>query len=144
MSDEEKKNKSGLVSSGNRGLATRSSGLARRGLELLSSQQGRIIYFPADRSIGTLYVLDLYDPDSDWEELGEALGSIKVPMGKDLHLYVSKEAVTGFSPLSKLKPNDLQSLHLPTDISDAELIHIQGLTGLRSLHISRNQITDAV
>jgi hypothetical protein len=37
MSEEEKKSTSSLVSSGNRGLATRSSGLVKRGLELLSS-----------------------------------------------------------------------------------------------------------
>src|SRR3972149_9745630 len=39
MSDEETKNKTTLVSTGNRGLATRSSGLVKRGLELISTVQ---------------------------------------------------------------------------------------------------------
>ncbi len=37
MSEEEKKNKSSLVSSGSRSLTTRSSKLVKRGLELISS-----------------------------------------------------------------------------------------------------------
>ena len=80
MSKEEKKNKSSLVSSGSRSLTTRSSGLAKRGLELLSSQQERTIHFPEDRSIGILYIRDIDKPGSDWEELGEARGNITVPM----------------------------------------------------------------
>ncbi|MGH7889374.1 MAG: hypothetical protein ACRENF_02345, partial [Thermodesulfobacteriota bacterium] len=66
MSDEEKKNKTSLVSSGGRSLTMRSSGLARRGLELLSSQQYRIIYFPPDRSIGKIIV---YKKDSNKSDL---------------------------------------------------------------------------
>jgi len=79
MSEEEKKNTS-LVSSSSKSLVTRSSGLAKRGLELLSSQKDRTIYFPEDRSIGILYIRDIDKPGSDWEELGEARGNITVPM----------------------------------------------------------------
>ena len=118
MSEEEKKNTS-LVSSGSKSLIARSSGLAKRGLELLSSQQERVIHFPPDRSMGMLSVLDLDNPDSEMEleEISKAQGNITVPMGKYLSLTVSDEAVTDLSYLSKLKPNDLQSLHLPADIS---------------------------
>src|SRR3972149_11341978 len=101
MSEEEKKNTS-LVSSGSKSLITRSSGLAKRGLELLSSRRERVIHFPTDRSMGTVYALDLDNPDSEREELGEAKGIITVPMRMFVDLTVSEEAVIDLSPLSKL------------------------------------------
>ncbi|MBF8302599.1 MAG: hypothetical protein HW396_880, partial [Candidatus Dadabacteria bacterium] len=122
MSDEETKNKTTLVSAVNRGLATRSSGLAKRGLELFSSQQERVIHFPTDCSMGKLYLLNLDNPDSEWEVLGEARGIITVPVGKGLELSVSEEAVKDLSPLSKLKPNDLQELSFFfIELKDVEL-----------------------
>lgn len=53
----------GLVPAGERGLATRSADLAKRGLELLAARQARAVRFPDDRSLGSLYVRDTLAED---------------------------------------------------------------------------------
>ena len=75
----------------------------------------RIIHFPPDRSMGTLYVLGSNRVDTgsydDWELLCEASGKVKVPAGKVLKLVLSKEAADDLSPLSALRSDDLTILY---------------------------------
>ena len=113
MSDKPDPKHGGLVPIGRRGLTTRSSALVRRGLEALASQQPRIVRFPLNRSIGRLFVLN-WDPhgDDECEDFGEARGDITVPAGKGLGLLVSVGASTDLSPLTGLKPDDIQELSL--------------------------------
>ncbi len=131
MSDEKHSNQGHLVPIGSHELTTRSSALVRRGLEALTSQQTRIIRFPADRSMGTLYIPA---PSGHWEEeedLGEARGDVRVPAAKPVGLRVSDEAATDLSPLATLEPNDLQEINLSCrHMNEDQLIHLRGLTGL--------------
>ena len=80
MSDEEKRDKISPVLLGSKSLTTRSSGLVKRGLELLSSQHDRTMYFPTDRSIGVLKVLG---EDNKWIRI-DARGKVIVPVARRL------------------------------------------------------------
>src|SRR3989304_6953361 len=157
MSEEEKKN-TNLVSSGSKSLVTRSSGLAKRGLELLSSPQERTIYFPTDRSIGVLKVLG---EDKRWTGIN-ARGKITVPKGSRLWfdaaepppdaslltliLLFGKKPETHItdSDLSYLQTlNDLQWLDLShTNIVGTGLSYLQGLHSLEILHLKGTMIND--
>src|SRR3990172_4795629 len=158
MSDEEKKKKATLVSTGNRGLATRSSGLAKRGLELLSSHQERTIYFPTDRSIGVLYVLG---EDNKWIRI-DARGKVTIPIGRTLGFHDGSNYFTGgfrhaLSARRSGKPRiydsdliclqelaELQWLYLTgLQITDAGLVHLQGMTTLKKLYLTDTNISDA-
>jgi hypothetical protein len=144
MSDKQQGHPNSLISSGNRGLVTRSSSLARRGLEALQAQQDRVVHFPSNRSMGKLYVRSREAaPEENWEEFGEAQGKVTVPAKKDLRLDVSTEASINLSSLAALNSDDLQSLDLSsTRVSNAELEHIQGLASLRELFLSCTEISD--
>jgi len=109
----------------------------------------RIVQFPKDRAVGRLKLRDTSsDDDSDrgllslpgWVLLGQAQGDVSVPGGKDLSLEVYRD-VTDFSFLADLKPNDLQVLILShKEISDEELVHLKGLTGLLGLDLGSTLI----
>lgn len=118
----------GLVPSENRDLATRSSVLVKRGLNLIS-QQTRIVRFPLDSSLSLkLYVLNADVPmdDEQREKAIQARGDITVPAGKKLRLYGINVEATEIASLRVLKPDDLQELILyGASISDAGLVHIQ-------------------
>ena len=85
--------------------------------------QERIIHFPRDWSIGSLYVVDRAYPTDDywiwlfpWETkwLGEARGDVKVPADKWLRLDVSEKAWSHPRPFAGLKPDDIQILNFFT------------------------------
>jgi Leucine-rich repeat (LRR) protein len=108
------------------------------------SLQGRVVHFPPNRSIGSLV---LYDPGTDIsqasERLGQARGDIAVPPGKKLHLFVSAEAIFDLSPLTLLRPDDVQRLILLEDeVFDEDLERIKHLRFLEELWLS-GQFTDA-
>jgi len=110
----------------------------------------RTVVFPSNRSLGVLFVRRwaAVDPaDMTWEDrftfghwkkLGEALGRVAVPAEMELALLVSDEARDERSPLADLRPNDLQSLHLNTQLADTDLANIKHLTGLRQLIIGNS------
>jgi len=79
-----------IVPSGNRGLTTRSSVLVQRGLDALRFQQPRAVRFPADHSMGMLYMRNRGDPGWNWEKIGEACGNVMVPGSKELSLEVTR------------------------------------------------------
>jgi type II secretory pathway component GspD/PulD (secretin)/Leucine-rich repeat (LRR) protein len=112
----------------------------------------RIVHFPDDRTVGNLKLRDTR-PDIGWDRgylslpgwalLGPAQGDVSVPAGEDLRLEVSGD-VTDFSFLSDLKPNNLQVLILSNKkISDEDLIHLKGLTGLLALSLDTTPIENA-
>jgi len=105
----------------------------------------RIIHFPSDRSMGTLYILDANQVDTgkyeDWEPLCEAAGDVTVPTGKALRLDLQKDAGDDLSPLSALKPNDLQMLFCyGVEIVDDEFKYLSHLTGLQELYLRNTGI----
>jgi hypothetical protein len=152
MSDEFDPKTSGLLPVGSKALTIRSSTLVRRGLEDLKSNQVRIVRFPADRPIGIFRLSD-HDASTlvtkalllfDKKSISEARGNITVPPGKRLFLKIDREASTDLSYLTSLMPDDIYSLNLGwTNVSDAGLANIQGLSGLQDLSLASTQISDA-
>ena len=105
----------------------------------------RVIHFPPERSMGTLYILDSDQVDTssyfDWELLSEAIGDVVVPTGKVLRLNLSKEAGDDLSPLSVIASNDLVVLNFEgVEIADDQLKHIARFTSLRVLNLSDTNI----
>jgi hypothetical protein len=128
------------------------SGLKQRLLQKArSSPDGalppRQVRFPTDRSLGTLWVRDQESSAENyafWESWGEARGVVAIPVGKDLRLVVSPQSATDLSPLSTLRPDDLQYLQLSgTRVSNAGLAHLCTLTGLKVLWLYDTPISDA-
>jgi Leucine-rich repeat (LRR) protein len=104
----------------------------------------RTISFPTNVSMGKLSVRDWGSTEAeDWTDHGEARGDVAVPAGKELQLIVDPKHSGDLSPLADLGPTDLQELILnKTKVSDAELIHLEGLTSLEQLHLNKTLITD--
>jgi Leucine-rich repeat (LRR) protein len=129
-----------------------------------SSDQGRIVHFPKDRSMGTLYIQDVntenwpslfkqWDWDTkatqSWQYFCPAKGNVIVPRGKRLRLRIKQQDKwKDLSPLQKLSPNDLYSLSLRgelltiTNPDDRCIPHIAHLTGLKELDITSSNISD--
>jgi hypothetical protein len=129
-----------------------------------SPTEGRIVHFPTDRCIGTLYIQDegienrhstfrgwvigLDEPRRLWRYFSPAQGDVSVPVGKRLRLSVHENEWKDLSPLQKLRPDDLYSLHLPgnpegiTNPDDRCVPHIAHLTGLKELDIDCSNISD--
>jgi len=120
----------------------------------------RIVHFPTDRSLGKLMIQDAnatrniqtffhwtQTGDSDLEYLGQAQGSVTVPAGKRLVLYVSQDAWRDLSPLSNLKPDDLYTLSIYGPFNGGQLPddrcmpHIAHLTGLKVLRLENTKIS---
>ena len=104
----------------------------------------RTISFPNDVSMGKLSMRDRGSTEpGGWTDLGEARGDVTVPAGKELHLIVHPDYSGDFSPLAGLGSSDLQELILnKTKVSDAELVHLEGLTSLEQLYLNETLITD--
>lgn len=56
---------------------------------------------------------------------------------KDLDLFGTNVSDQGLSALSRMK--NLRDLHLPTSITDEGLVHLEGLSQIRSLKLSNNR-----
>lgn len=65
MNENNKNEQTGLLYSGHQGLTKQSVNLVRRGLNHLSNREPRIVSFPKDWSLGTLYTVD--DGTEVWE-----------------------------------------------------------------------------
>lgn len=105
----------------------------------------RLVRFPATHSMGQLFVRTwARERYTFWEPCGEARESVLVPAGKELRLNVSPHAALDLSPLARLQADDLQYLQLSgTRVGNADLVHLQGLTGLRVLWLYDTRISDA-
>lgn len=108
-------------------------------------QKPRRVKFPRHRSLGTLYLkfLSVFSgPRIYGTELGPARGEVIVPAGKKLQLIVDEKGARDLSPLAKLAPWDMQMLSLQSsDVKEADLVHIEGLTWLEWLDLSCTEIT---
>ena len=135
-----------------RALAERSTDMVRRGLDLARTldardiaarSQPRVVRFPEDHSIGTLYIRDCADEGGDWPYLGDARGVVMIQPDQDLMLVSEGIDIA----LAGLAPGDLQVLRFPDTgvelVDDAGLVHLQHLTGLRELALGGTQVTDA-
>ncbi len=72
----------------------------------------------------------------DWKDYGYSRGDVPVPEGKELQLTVIFEAFENRSCLSSLKPDDIQELSINSrEIADTDLAYIKDLTGLESLSL---------
>lgn len=101
----------------------------------------RIVRFPADRTLGTLFVRERKSGSFlDWKRLGEAAGDVAVPAGKGLRLDVREGGVADLDLLGTLQADDLQACFL-YGIADDDLTHILRLTGIRELYLSGEGIT---
>jgi hypothetical protein len=108
----------------------------------------RTLKFPADRSLGTLYVRK--PSEAGWlswvlrgKRLKEAKGEMIIQSGYDLCLLVNHAEMNDMSPLLALDPNDLQALVFPLGIvNDDSLFYIQRQSGLELLRIDFRQIGD--
>jgi tRNA A-37 threonylcarbamoyl transferase component Bud32/peroxiredoxin/Leucine-rich repeat (LRR) protein/multidrug resistance efflux pump len=117
--------------------------------DISTAGEGRILYFPADRSLGELFVRparaiwSYTNVLDDWERFADAKGKVAVLPGQELRLDVSAEGVKDLSPLASLAPDDLRVvLFLRSDPGDECLKHVGRLTGLRYLRVSTGHITD--
>lgn len=100
----------------------------------------RTLRFPEDRSLGYLYTM--LPQDLTVEQLGEAKGEIQVDAGLHVWLQVEFNAAADLSPLVKLAPDDLYGIDLSaTLVTDDQLRHLAGLTGLRNLLLNGTAIT---
>ncbi|MHC4204435.1 MAG: hypothetical protein ACYSTT_07265 [Planctomycetota bacterium] len=116
----------------------------------LTAGQERILHFPNDRSIGSLYVVDRVYPTDDiwawlfpWEMkwLSEARGNVKVPADKWLRLDVSEKAWSRPKPFAGLKPDDIQILNFSTyKYADTSVLEdVRQLTALEVLNLAQTE-----
>lgn len=129
---------------------------------------GRVVRFPANKSLGSLHIRDdntswlLFKP---WQPLCDAKGYVVVPPSKALLLDMTERTDDiDFSSLAALRPQDLQALvvqrtniYLPvvsrmndlhwlllagTDIRDCDLASLIGLSKLERLDLTSTKVTD--
>jgi|GEM_PF-3087527 len=104
------------------------------------------IHFPADRPIGVLYTRprDAKEwPGSDWSQLREAVGEVTIPAGRQVRLELSAGNRAGLSPLRRIEPDRLQSLHVrDTDLRGEALADLAHLTGLEEVNLLNSPIGD--
>jgi len=135
------------------------------------SARPRILHFPTDRSLGTVYIRDAsvrreietfhhwIDGTHDrWETLGEAQGDVSIPAGQIVKLRVSVAGWKNPSPLARLTADDIDKLVIDglgasreegeahgifrTDSAgDAIMPHLAHLTGLKELNLSLTFVT---
>jgi Leucine-rich repeat (LRR) protein len=81
----------------------------------------------------------------EWNEYAEARGKLLVPPDRDVWLSVSYDAMANLTPLSALAPSDLQVLSITCNrrFDDAQLRHIENLTGLAGLALWETGTGDA-
>ena len=120
----------------------------------------RVVHFPKDRSLGKLFIQDMKESDEfaywfHWTRIGEesrylcqARGDVRVPVGMRLILAINPAVLNDLSGLKKLGPDDLYGIVFdasprhPARATDDSLSYLTHLTGLKSLNISRTDITD--
>jgi Leucine-rich repeat (LRR) protein len=114
------------------------------------SEKKRILVFPEDRSVGTVWVRERgssdYRDDMDaakWEKVSEARSRVEIGGDRDVKLQVEKADRTDLSFLKNLKADDLYALSLgwvPTP--NVQLQALEHLTGLGELELMETSITD--
>lgn len=103
----------------------------------------REIVFPEDKVVGKLKARPIgSDNPRDWQELGDARGSIKAPATHDIMLDLTNYNISDISFLTSLNPDDLQELVLEgCNIGDDNLSSMDVLR-MKGLNLNNNPITD--
>jgi len=92
-----------------------------------------ILRFPQDRAFGHLSV---GGGRFNWQR--EAKGEVSVPVGTDVHLFVSEWSLQDLSWLMTLPPDVITAMRLaPATLPCGQLSHITKLKGLRELQFER-------
>jgi len=106
------------------------------------SSDGRTLHFPSSVIVGSLFVRDLGSTDiKAWTRLGNALGDVKVPTGKEVRLMVD---TSDLFFLRALAPDDIQALNLSrTKASDAEVEPVMSWTSLQTLDLRGTEVSEA-
>lgn len=104
----------------------------------------RRVKFPSTPILGLLFIREWGMPGyGGWQQHAEARGEIDVPPGKELMLQLNWRASTDLAPLARLRPNDLQWLDCrDSQINDAQMAHLKGLTQLHDLGLGHTAIGD--
>jgi hypothetical protein len=109
-----------------------------------NTEAGRVVRFPANRSLGFLHVREAsiswlsFEP---WKPLGVAKGCVKVPKGKALLLDMTNRTDKhDFSFLASLQPQDLQALVLQH--TNADIRVVSRMNDLRWLLIAGTKVRD--
>ena len=118
----------------------------------------RVVHFPSDRSLGMLMSRNRGAADVslhwwwghfiEWQYIGEAMGDVSIPAGKQLALIVSPGGWKDLSPLANIGPDDLDMLVIkcprraPAKPDDKCLSYIAGLTGLKVLILEYTDISN--
>ncbi len=100
----------------------------------------RVLEFPRDESLGTLFLRRKGAPDREpWERVGAARGKIGIPPNQDVRVQVQVDNIEAFTAL---EPDDIQVLSLwNTNVRDRDLEAIKHLTGLRELDIRQTRVS---
>ena len=111
----------------------------------LSTGGTKVLHFPADRSLGKLFVEDESD---GWNFIGPAQGDVVVPADRNIKLQINfrEPRPIDLSGLSKLGPSDIHELSLQSSIRRTSanrpaLESIAHLTGLQVLSLGNTGVT---
>lgn len=119
------------------------SGGAAETAEASSDAPVREIAFPEDKVVGRLKARPAgSDNPQEWQELGDARGTVKAPPTHDIMLDLTGYNITDISFLTSLNPDDIQELVLEgCNIGDDSLSSVDVLR-LKGLNLNGNPITD--
>ncbi len=111
----------------------------------------RVLHFPADRSLGSVQVLDErierridglnYWEDGalqEWQYVGQARGEVEIPAGKRVRLDLNRRSGNDLATLAKLGPDELYELRIGERADDRCLHHVVHLSGLKVLEFPRS------
>lgn len=118
----------------------------------LGPPPARIVQFPEDHSMGTLYVQawDTWQStartshtlDQNWQPYEAAQGAVAIPEGMAVRLVPEGSAVYDLYPLASLGADDIQSIDFRrTEIQDDQVQYIEGMR-LNELLFEHTEITD--
>lgn len=142
------------AATGERDLSSGPGAVALSGSRKPAGTAERSLQFPADVSLGDLYVSERVDADPEpylatwrqngWESFSPARGTVLVPAGKRVRLVVhSRSALENLSSLGALGPADLDELILSAwaaqglDVEPALVSYIRNMTGLQALALEQ-------
>lgn len=99
------------------------------------------VKFP-ETSLGEILVESADDPDY-WEGIGEARGTVKIPVGSNVQLEVRKEKPMHLAGLKELDPHALQSIDFSeSEVEDDDIQYLLHFSKLHEVDLSYTSISD--
>ena len=112
------------------------------------SDVGKVLHFPPNRILGTVETRPIRERTTlpefvgEWENPVEATGTVHVPPGHEVQLWVSADAAKDLSFLRKLPADGIYSLNMwRSRANDDQAAHVAALTGLRQLRLEDTRLT---